>query len=120
MNELPQAVIVTLRCSKTNRVSGIRFAELAPHNWAATWAFAIDETRLKKEGYDRGQIAGTIKRSETYPGCPHCHSRGILKCGKCGKVMCWDGETKYIACAWCGTNCEISGLIDKLATSGDG
>jgi hypothetical protein len=120
MSEITKVVIVLMRCHEAKRGSGIRFEELRPGNWAATWVFGISDNQAKKEGYDKGYIKGEIMFADTYPGCPYCHSPSIVKCGKCSKVSCWDGEYSYISCAWCGQKSRISGNIHQLDTRVDG
>jgi hypothetical protein len=60
----------------------------------ATWAFALKESAAKREGYDRSEIRGTIQLDLSYAGCPHCAKSAVVRCGSCGKVSCWNGETR--------------------------
>jgi hypothetical protein len=118
MSELPHVVIVLARCSRSRQGFGIRFEEMQQRQWVADWAFALRETTARKEGYDRGEIAGAFAFAAVYPGCPYCGVRGIFKCG-CGKVACWDGETRTVGCPWCGIRCELRGHIESLGAGSD-
>jgi hypothetical protein len=114
----PNVVIVMAKCSQHQHQSfGIRFEEMSPRQWVADWAFAIKETAAKREGYDRTQITGTFKLTNTYPNCPYCESSNIIRCGKCGKVSCWqEGD---FTCGWCGNRGKVSGHIQSLSAGED-
>ena len=118
MNELLNVVIVMSRCSSTKQAFGIRFEEKSQGRWIADWAFVIKEASAKKEGYDRSEIRGTFGFDRAYPGCPHCHSVSIFKCG-CDKVACCDTEQRAVTCPWCGSTGELSGQVEKLHAGGD-
>jgi hypothetical protein len=117
MNASPQVVIVTCRCSRSRQGFGIRFEEVQPCQWVADWAFAVPDTTASKEGYDRNGIAGAFSLANAYPGCPHCRTRSIFRCG-CGKVGCWDGVS-YVICPWCGARGEVRGSIECLGGGSD-
>lgn len=121
MNELPNVVIVTARCSHNRQGFAIRFEQKAHGQWIADWAFAVKETlarKARKEEYDRSEITGAFGFDAAYPGCPHCRAKGVFKCG-CGKVACWDGERGAITCPWCGARGKLSGHIESLGAGGD-
>src|SRR5205823_6141249 len=79
-----------------------------------TWAFAMKEAAARREGYDQGEIHGTLGFDASYPGCPHCGAHGLLKCSHCGKVGCWDGQEGTMTCPWCGATGRLGGTIDRL------
>jgi hypothetical protein len=99
-------------------VFGIRFEERKQGQWLADWAFAIEETSAKKEAYDRSQIAGVFGFGVSYPGCPHCQVSSIFQC-VCGKVACWDGESRIVTCPWCGSTVELRGQIERMSAGRD-
>ena len=75
---IKEAHIVLARCPQCNRhLYGIR-VEKQPDHWALTWAFPIDESKAKSEGYDETVLNGTFHPSPNYNGCPFC---GIGKYG---------------------------------------
>lgn len=118
MNEQPNVVIVMARCSRSRRDFGIRFEEKARGQWMADWAFAIKEKAAKKEGYDHSAITGAFGFDIGYPGCLYCYARSVFKC-TCGKVACWDGETRIALCPWCGSAIKLNSLVDSLQAGGD-
>ena len=118
MSETPNVVIVMARCSRGEGSFGIRFEEKALGEWIGDWAFAMKEASAKREGYDRGEIRGGLAFEAGYPGCPHCESQGIFKCG-CGKVACWDGESPTVTCPWCASSGELRGQIESLRAEAD-
>jgi len=118
MNPLPKVVIVVGRCQRTRQGFGIRLAETDPGCWSGDWAFALSEQAARKEGYDRTEIRGQFLIADTYPGCPHCGTGAIFQCS-CGKVACWDGESRKVKCPWCGQTVKLSGAINRLSAGGD-
>jgi hypothetical protein len=113
----PGVTIVTGRCSKTKGLYGMRFEKMAD-SWMGTWAFAIEDTKVKKEGYDKNDIDGTFGFTEEFPGCPYCSRKNMVHCS-CGNNTCWDGETKKVTCPWCGQVGQIEGIVETLHSGGD-
>lgn len=111
-------VIVTGRCSCSKGGFGIRLERGPDNRWLATWSFALKESLAKREGYDKAQISGSFSLEPSYPGCPHCQGHGFFKCG-CGKVACWNGESRTVTCPWCGQTGELGGEIDSLDAGTD-
>ena len=116
--ELPNVVVVLARCGKSRRIFGIRIEEKEPARWFADWAFDLPEQQAHKEGYDHSPIHGEFVIDDDYPGCPHCGSAGFFRC-RCGKVGCWDEETRQVTCPWCNTSLTLGGSITDLETSPD-
>ena len=119
MNQILNVVIVLSRCSRSRQPFGIRFEEKGRNCWIADWAFPLKETTARREGYDRGEIAGSFTFDPAFPGCPSCRASSFFKCGACGKVNCWANET-VITCSWCGNRGGIEGQVDRLGAGGDG
>jgi hypothetical protein len=111
--------VVAARCGQTAAGFGIRFERSGETHWSATWAFALKESAAKREGYDRSEIGGTIQLDPSYPGCPHCAKSALVRCGTCGQVSCWNGETRLVTCPWCRNRARIEGAITKLASRND-
>ena len=102
---IKEAHIVLARCPQCNRrLYGIR-VEKQPDHWALTWAFPIDESKAKSEGYDETVLNGTFHPSPDYNGCPFCGTKTFLHCPLCSKSTCYHGES-YATCAWCGLSGE--------------
>lgn len=118
MNEMLNVVVVLARCVRSKEHFGIRLEEKEEDKWVADWAFAVKERYAKKEGYDKEEIMGVFAIDAVYPGCPHCQSKLLVKCG-CGRVACWDGEKRLITCPWCGAKSEIAGVVDRLSAMED-
>ena len=115
----PNVVVVLARCRITRQLFGIRIEEKYPTQWLADWAFSIHEKQAKKEGYGNSQIRGSFGVDmAVYPGCPNCQAPGFFKCS-CGKLGCWDGESRTVTCPWCGARIELGGSIDALSAGGD-
>ena len=112
-------VIVSARCSGTTGGFGIRFERSAEAQWSATWTFALKEGVATREGYDQSEITGTIRLDSSYPGCPHCAKASIVRCGRCGRVACWDGEARVVTCPWCKNRELIGGQITSLLSRND-
>lgn len=111
-------VIVLAKCRNSRQIFGIRIEEKSSSHWLADWAFPIQDKKAAKEGYGQSEVRGSFRLDPAYPGCPHCHAPGFFKCS-CGKVACWDGATRMVACPWCSSNVELSGTIDKIDTKHD-
>lgn len=111
-------VIVMARCRQDGQGFGLRFEEVGKGRWAADWSFAVKEVSAKREGYDRGEIAGEFHFTPNYPGCPHCQAPSMFLCG-CGKVSCWDGKSRKVICPWCSQTVDLEGSIKSLKAGGD-
>jgi hypothetical protein len=110
--------VVMARCSQSQQDFGIRFEEQGRGHWIANWAFSGQERSRKRGGYDRGEITGIFEFDAEYPGCPHCGAPSIFQC-VCGKVACWDGKSRAVACPWCGTTVELRDEIGSLSARTD-
>ena len=111
-------MIVVARCSRAKQGLGIRFERQGARQWAATWAFALKESTAKREGYDQQRMEGAFGFDPAFPGCPHCGSHGFFVCG-CGKVACWNAESRTVTCPWCGATGEVGGEVNNIAAGGD-
>jgi len=92
-------------------------------SWVRTWAFPIDETKAKNEGFfaNKVSLSGT---DDEYPGCPFCKDTSFVKCGTCEKIGCAggtvkDGNTGSYTCPWCGNTGGVE-YVDSVDTSGGG
>lgn len=119
-NTIPNVVIVVARCNRTKDLFGMRFEEKSRHRWVADWAFPIQETMARKEGYDRNQIQGSFDFDYDYPGCPDCHAGSIFQCS-CDKIACWQARRLPCVetCPWCGAQVTLSDSISSIKAGGD-
>jgi hypothetical protein len=117
----PKVVIIMARCSHYKQSFGIRLEEKSSKNWVADWAFPMQESTAKKEGYDNSQIAGNFSIDKAYPGCPNCERNSFCLCGQCHKVGCYEhNRDRNYTCAWCGNAGEVGGSINSLSVGEDG
>lgn len=114
-----RVAIVLSRCSRMREGFGIRFERSEGKAWQGDWAFAVKAALARREGYDNTRLEGHIGLAAAYPGCPHCGARSIWKCNACGKVACWDGETRTVTCPSCQTGGTLAGAIDRLDAGED-
>lgn len=108
MNLIPNVVIGLARCEKSRRLFGIRFEEIKNGTWLADWAFPINESMAKNEGYGLESVSGTIVYSQRFPGCPVCETKELAFCG-CGKILCASNKAgSIITCPWCGNRAKLT------------
>ncbi|NMC84583.1 MAG: hypothetical protein GYA58_04790 [Anaerolineaceae bacterium] len=120
MNELAIAV-VAVRCSSCGQTFGISYKQVIQGEWIAYWAFPLTDAMSRREGYADTRLQGVCKFDSTYPGCPYCHNTGLVQCGRCHHVNCWDGRTPEFHCFWCGNSGAIieNGDFHDLQGAGD-
>jgi hypothetical protein len=120
------ANVMLARCAVHKKLFGIRIEERGD-DWVRTWAFPIDETRAKHEGFDKTEIEGSLDPTPEYPGCPYCKNVFLLQC-TCGKMICCErkssdenAEGEYsVTCEWCGAVAKDIEYADKISVdSGD-
>lgn len=119
MEQNINVVIVLSRCTHNGESFGIRIEEQAPGKWMADWAFSVQASVANREGYDHGEINGTIAIASGYPGCPYCEARSFMRC-HCDKVSCWDTHSTQFICPWCNQAGQIGDKqITQLKVGGD-
>ena len=104
MSKKCEAIVIVAKCSKTGKLYGNRVEKKSDGKWHFTWAFKLNQDIIKKEGYDKSTIVGSMVNDESYKGCPYCGNPDWLYCETCGKMNCYDGEKKYQVCNWCNAN----------------
>lgn len=45
--------------------------------------------------------------------CPVCRNTRIVRCGKCGRITCYDGSGSF-TCAWCKNSGNVKGTIKSI------
>lgn len=112
-------VVIAARCACAGAEFGIRLAREGPAVWAMTWAFPLRPGAAQREGYAQTAIQGAFAASPSYPGCPSCGHSGIVQCGACARIACWDAESASARCPWCDTAGRVGGSIERLEVGGD-
>lgn len=113
-----EMIAVMCRCSKTNKLFGIRFDKAKGQVWECAWAFPMKEGAEKREKGYSSSVKGSFVIGDEYPGCPHCGNPSFFLCVRCGKISCWDGKTRRVVCP----NCDFKSYLDSPITEirGDG
>lgn len=118
--DFPANVVVVMgRCCRSSEGFGMRFEGRSWQQWEANWAFPIQERLARKEGYDQSEIKGNILLANEYPGCPYCGNASVIRCARCERVSCYDGQLHTASCGWCGWRGPVAGYIDRLSAGGD-
>lgn len=64
------------------------------------------------------KLPGVLLQGEEYPSCPHCGAKGFFYCS-CGKLNCWNSESRIATCNWCGATGELSDGIESINITGN-
>jgi hypothetical protein len=118
MREISNVKIVLGRCCRSKLLFGIRFEEKGRGRWAADWAFTLKEGTAKRERFDHSEVTGSFSFTPDYPGCPGCGVPSVFQCS-CGKIACWDTESKRVKCPWCNESGTLDGTINRMSVGGD-
>jgi DNA-directed RNA polymerase subunit RPC12/RpoP len=83
----------------------------------------MDEQTAQREGYSSTSTVTVGGNDDTYPGCPYCGSKEMVKCG-CDKIGCAGGIRDHgniaeYTCPWCKEETEVQ-HVDELDVSGGG
>jgi len=118
-----EANVILSKCSIHNKAFGIRIEKrkvgLIKTDWVRTWAFKIDESKAKREGYDTTPISGSLVETDDFPGCPYCESIHGVVCA-CGKLSCITPGSKSAMCYWCNTKMDKLVIVEKVNVTGGG
>ncbi len=104
---MSEATVAICKCKESHKSYGVRFEKIGFRQWNYTWAFPMNESSARREGYDSTMIDGTIEPDTEYPGCPYCGIKYFLVCS-CGKLNCNVGGT-IATCEWCGATGQVTG-----------
>lgn len=94
------AMVMTPTCPKAKRRFGVRVEKIGTE-WYATWAFSIPAKSHENFTSNVSMKNSSFSNKEGFPGCPHCGSDEMLKCGSCNSFYCYHGETTS-TCPVCG------------------
>lgn len=116
----PEARIAMCKCKEAKgRIYGVRF-QRSGSGWKYTWAFKMNESSAKREGYNDTQIMGSIEPEEEYPGCPYCKTKYFVVCGSCQHLNCNTSVDNVFTCEWCGHTGVLGNFGgDGIASGGD-
>lgn len=117
--DVVEASVVMCKCKKSHKSYGIRVERRTDNVWYETWAFPLSEKAGNNEGYGSTKISGRIELEDEYPGCPYCEEKYWVKCGRCGKLTCYDGTETEFKCEWCGATGKIQSA-ETFDLSGSG
>lgn len=106
------------KCTRNSKLFSIRI-ENKEGSWEMTWAFKIEEKSAKSDKYNKITIRGSIGAGSSYPGCPYCGTKDLFKCGKCGKLTCWNGQDAQVTCQHCNVVGKLEGTIQELFVNED-
>lgn len=115
----PEAKIALCKCKEAKKTYGVRM-ERSGNDWLSTWAFPIEESSARREGYDATILKGSLGKTEEYPGCPYCGSKYFVVCGACKKLNCSIITGNTFTCDWCGNTGTLSDYDGEgIASGGD-
>ena len=131
------ANILLAKCAGNTQTYGIR-VEKRGNDWVSTWAFKIDESKAKREGFHKTKITGTFQPAGEYPGCPYCGGNTLAQCG-CGKMFCYNEdvtpnnnerpkekkqehkqESGSLKCPWCGVAIQKIETVESFTVKSGG
>lgn len=90
-------------CGKSHKSYGITVRQ-DKRNCVFQWAFKINPTAAKREGFDKNKLKGHVIHDDAFPGCPYCGDTNWWQCGNCGCIVCMDENSQetYVKCPRCG------------------
>jgi len=117
------ASVILAKCGTHSGTFGIR-VEKRENDWVSTWAFRVDDSKARREGFDKTKIKGSFRSVDDYPGCPYCGGGELVQCG-CGKMICYKEGGAYgkierktgsnsFRCPWCGVKIEEINEVESF------
>lgn len=107
-----------VKCRKTKNTFFARFDYAADDIWALTYGVKNLPFGEKVSSGSSKQDISNMRTGPQYK-CPYCGQLGIVRCGNCGKLTCYDYSGSY-NCAHCSSKGTVSGHIDKIDVSNSG
>ena len=115
-DETPMAV----KCTRSHRAYATVFTKLSDGKWWRTNTYTLANNAGFKD-FEKlpDKITTDMNCTDSFPGCPYCKTKDIVKCNICGKFSCWNEETD-MDCEWCGSRISnirrmhIEHTIDKI------
>lgn len=110
---IPEALIIKTYCNKTGKTFGIRTQKEGPNVWLMDWAFPILEEIDGEEGSQESyRLQGALNFADEYPGCPHCGTGYLYKCGTCGAMNDRFPNDEIMKCGGCGLDISVDSFVD--------
>ena len=113
---MPRRNELIIRCQQPHHhlfCAGV--IEEQPGQWIMKQALEVEDSIVDCIGPQQ-PIDGKLSLGDSYRGCPYCGASGIVVCGVCGKITCW--QRNEFQCAWCGTKADVAGGIEKFHAGG--
>lgn len=105
-------IISQCQCVLEKKNFDIYFYQKSPEYWLACDINLVHGH--EQNAANKLSIRGSIDTDPSYPGCPHCGSRGIFKHVECGRLSCWIPKTSSATCAWCNQHFSVTASISDL------
>lgn len=100
----PETTALTSCCGVTRKPFVLNLTKI-DGQWAVTGSQTVQQA---PDGAGSGEVLRTIPPfADTYPGCPHCRHSGVVACGACSAMTCWDGQAPTMVCSACDTNLTL-------------
>ena len=113
------AFVVMAQCNKTKQCIGVTFNPINSRLYRIMWSFKIKEDTARKEKYDKKSVNGNIDVDVDFQGCPYCGAKQFYFCGKCGKMVCYDGVSEIATCPNCNNQSTLQ-VADNFHIEGGG
>lgn len=113
------AFVVMAQCGQTKECIGITFNPITPKYYRAMWSFKIRRDVATREHFNKTSVDGNIDFDMDFRGCPYCRSMSFYFCGKCGKMVCYDGKAETVTCPNCGNTSRLH-IADNFHIEGGG
>lgn len=108
-----------VKCVKTKDTFYARFDYAADDIWALTYGLKSLPAGERVSGGSSQQDISYMRVGPQYR-CPYCGAESFVRCGKCGKLTCYDEANGLFKCAHCGNSGPVSGSIEKIDVSSSG
>ena len=101
---------LSAKCVRTRDPFYPRYDLAADGAWALTYGVKELPAGQKAVGGSGGVDLSNRRTGPQYK-CPWCGNPTFFKCGNCGELTCYNGESKDVVCAYCSRASQIGGVI---------
>lgn len=119
MSTKTNLLYVEARCSKTKLIWYQRYDLAVDGKWVLSKG---EKTMSGVRNGENTPSAQDINLAHARIGplfkCPHCGNTSFVKCGKCGKYSCYEGNGTMFYCGnpTCGNSGEVKGRIKEIGS----
>lgn len=99
------------KCIKTGKLFYPRYDLAADDCWTLTYGVKELPYGHKAAGAGGPGFAITATKVGPQYKCPWCGNTSYVRCGRCGKLTCYDDRTDTFTCGHCGNRGKITGTI---------